>query len=132
MQREFLKDQSKTKKAEMAWFDKLEDELDRMETDEKLLEYKIANSKKQIQKEINRKDASSHSVAIQPVVLNVAETDDELDKKRPLMKDVLDQIEPDTKINDALDEEIVQDSNNNEDSPIADLPSEKADKDEEY
>ena len=40
----------------MAWFDKLEDELDRMETDEKLLEYKIANSKKQIQKEINRKD----------------------------------------------------------------------------
>jgi hypothetical protein len=65
MQREFLKDQSKTKKAEMAWFDKLEDELDRMETDEKLLEYKIANSKKQIQKEINRKDASSHSVAIQ-------------------------------------------------------------------
>ena len=132
MQREFLKDQSKTKKAEMAWFDKLEDELDRMETDEKLLEYKIANSKKQIQKEINRKDASSHSVAIQPEVLNVAETDDELDKKRPLMKDVLDQIEPDTKINDALDEEIVQDSNNNEDSPIADLPSEKADKDEEY
>ena len=132
MQREFLKDQSKTKKAEMAWFDKLEDELDRMETDEKLLEYKIANSKKQIQKEINRKDASSHSVAIQQVALNVAETDDELDKKRPLMKDVLDQIEPDTKINDALDEEIVQDSNNNEDSPIADLPSEKADKDEEY
>ena len=132
MQREFLKDQSKTKKAEMAWFDKLEDELDRMETDEKLLEYKIANSKKQIQKEINRKDASSHSVAIQPVVLNVAETDDELDKKRPLMKDVLDQIEPDTKINDALDDEIVQDSNQNEDLPIEDLPSEKADKDEEY
>ena len=132
MQREFLKDQSKTKKAEMAWFDKLEDELDRMETDEKLLEYKIANSKKQIQKEINRKDASSHSVAIQPEVLNVAETDDELDKKRPLMKDVLDQIEPDTKINDALDDEIVQDSNHNEDLPIADLPSEKADKDEEY
>lgn len=30
----------------MAWFDRLEDELDRMETDEKLLEYKIANSKK--------------------------------------------------------------------------------------
>ena len=132
MQREFLKDQSKTKKAEMAWFDKLEDELDRMETDEKLLEYKIANSKKQIQKEINRKDASSHSVAIQPVVLNVAETDDELDKKRPLMKDVLDQIEPDTKINVALDDEIVQDSNQNEDLPIEDLPSEKADKDEEY
>ena len=132
MQREFLKDQSKTKKAEMAWFDKLEDELDRMETDEKLLEYKIANSKKQIQKEINRKDASSHSVAIQQVVLNVAETDDELDKKRPLMKDVLDQIEPDTKINDALDDEIVQDSNQNEDLLIADLPSEKADKDEEY
>ena len=132
MQREFLKDQSKTKKAEMAWFDKLEDELDRMETDEKLLEYKIANSKKQIQKEINRKDASSHSVAIQQEVLNVAETDDELDKKRPLMKDVLDQIEPDTKINDALDDEIVQDSNQNEDLPIEDLPSEKADKDEEY
>jgi hypothetical protein len=132
MQREFLKDQSKTKKAEMAWFDKLEDELDRMETDEKLLEYKIANSKKQIQKEINRKDASSHSVAIQQVALNVAETDDELDKKRPLMKDVLDQIEPDTKINDALDDEIVQDSNQNEDLLIADLPSEKADKDEEY
>jgi len=132
MQREFLKDQSKTKKAEMAWFDKLEDELDRMETDEKLLEYKIANSKKQIQKEINRKDASSHSVAIQQVALNVAETDDELDKKRPLMKDVLDQIEPDTKINDALDDEIVQDSNQNEELPIEDLPSEKADKDEEY
>jgi len=48
------------------------------------------------------------------------------------MKDVLDQIEPDTKINDALDDEIVQDSNQNEDLLIADLPSEKADKDEEY
>jgi len=66
------------------------------------------------------------------VALNVAETDDELDKKRPLMKDVLDQIEPDTKINDALDDEIVQDSNQNEELPIEDLPSEKADKDEEY
>lgn len=30
----------------MAWFDKLEDELDRMEMDEKLLEYKLANEKR--------------------------------------------------------------------------------------
>ena len=65
MQREFLKDQSKTKKAEMAWFDKLEDELDRMEMDEKLLEYKIANSKKQIQKELMEdKKISSQSVRV--------------------------------------------------------------------
>ena len=65
MQREFLKDQSKTKKAEMAWFDKLEDELDRMEMDEKLLEYKIANSKKKIQKELmDEKKISSQSVRV--------------------------------------------------------------------
>lgn len=64
MQKEFLKDQSRTKKAEQAWFDRLEDELDRMETDEKLLDYKILNSKKMIQQEINRKEVSSHSVAI--------------------------------------------------------------------
>ena len=48
MQREFLKDQSRTKKAEMAWFNRLVEELDRMETDERLLDYKIANSKKMI------------------------------------------------------------------------------------
>jgi hypothetical protein len=66
MQREFLKDQSKTKKAEMSWFDKLEDELDRMEMDEKLLEYKIANSKKMLQKELmeGEKKISSQSVRI--------------------------------------------------------------------
>lgn len=86
MQREFLKDQSKTKKAEMAWFDKLEDELDRMEMDEKLLEYKIANSKKQIQKELLDKKPSSQSVQVK-----LQETDEELDKKRPLAKDILDE-----------------------------------------
>lgn len=49
----------------MAWFDKLEDELDRMEMDEKLLEYKIANSKKKIQKELmDEKKISSQSVRV--------------------------------------------------------------------
>ena len=36
IQEQFLRDQGKTKKAEAAWFDRLEDELDRIETDEKL------------------------------------------------------------------------------------------------
>ena len=49
----------------MAWFDKLEDELDRMEMDEKLLEYKIVNSKKKIQKELMEdKKISSQSVRV--------------------------------------------------------------------
>lgn len=65
MQREFLKDQSKTKKAEMAWFDKLEDELDRMEMDEKLLEYKIANSKKMIQNDLDLMDKKVSSQTMQ-------------------------------------------------------------------
>lgn len=133
MQREFLKDQSKTKKAEMAWFDRLEDELDRMETDERLLDYKIEHSKKQIQQEINKKEKSSHSVAIQQEGLNVAESDDELDKKRPLMQDVLDQIEPETKLKDGEDdEEVIEDSiKDGGESPIGDMPIEKAEKDQE-
>ena len=39
-------DQSKTKKQEKKWFDRLEDELERIEMDELLLQYKIENSKK--------------------------------------------------------------------------------------
>ena len=46
IQQQFLRDQGKTKKAEAAWFEKLEDELDRIEMDEALLKYKIENSKK--------------------------------------------------------------------------------------
>lgn len=34
--RQFLIDQGKTKKAEAAWFDRLEDELDRIEIDERM------------------------------------------------------------------------------------------------
>lgn len=37
IQQQFLVDQGKTKKAEQAWFDKLEDELERMEMDELLV-----------------------------------------------------------------------------------------------
>jgi len=33
-------DQGKTKKAEQIWFDKLEDELDRIEMDEALMKYR--------------------------------------------------------------------------------------------
>jgi len=40
--RQFLIDQGKTKKAEAAWFDRLEDELDRIETDERMLAVKAA------------------------------------------------------------------------------------------
>ena len=36
---QFSLDQGKTKKAELAWFDKLEDELDSMETDERLMKF---------------------------------------------------------------------------------------------
>ena len=36
---QFSLDQGKTKKAELAWFDKLEDELDSMETDERLMTF---------------------------------------------------------------------------------------------
>ena len=35
-QEEFLKDQGKVKKAEQIWFDKLEEELDKIEMDEQL------------------------------------------------------------------------------------------------
>ena len=38
--RQFLIDQGKTKKAEAAWFDRLEDELDRIETDERMIAVK--------------------------------------------------------------------------------------------
>jgi len=46
IQQQFLRDQSKAKKAEQRWFDRLEDELDRIEMDETLLQYKLENSKK--------------------------------------------------------------------------------------
>ena len=44
IQQQFLIDQGKTKKAEQAWFNKLEEELDRIETDE-LLAQKFKESK---------------------------------------------------------------------------------------
>ena len=44
-QEEFLKDQGKVKKAEQIWFDKLEEELDRIEMDEALLKYREQNSR---------------------------------------------------------------------------------------
>ena len=84
----------------MAWFDKLEDELDRMEMDEKLLEYKIENSRKKVQKELMEgKKPSTHSVQVQQ------ETDEELDKKRPLAKDILDDQDQTSRTNgDKADE----------------------------
>ena len=48
--RQFLIDQGKTKKAEAAWFDRLEDELDRIDADERILKVKadmIAERKQQ-------------------------------------------------------------------------------------
>ena len=59
----------------------------------------------------------------------MAETDDELDKKRPLMKDVLDQIDPDTKMKDD-DFKEDGDSQKNIASPIGDMPGDQEVKDE--
>lgn len=47
--RQFLIDQGKTKKAEAAWFDRLEDELDRIETDERMLKAKLEFKAKMIE-----------------------------------------------------------------------------------
>lgn len=58
----------------------------------------------------------------------MAETDDELDKKRPKMQDVLDQ-EPDSKMKDDDDKEDGS-SLKEAISPIGDLPNEHAAKDE--
>jgi hypothetical protein len=52
-----LRDQGKSKKAEQAWFDKLEEELERMEMDELLLQYKLENSKNKINKQINKRES---------------------------------------------------------------------------
>ena len=52
-------DQGKTKKAEQAWFDKLEDELERMEMDELLVQFKLENAKKKINKEVSNIEANS-------------------------------------------------------------------------
>jgi hypothetical protein len=54
-----LVDQGKTKKAEQAWFDKLEDELERMEMDELLVQFKLENAKKKINKEVGNIEANS-------------------------------------------------------------------------
>lgn len=56
--RQFLIDQGKTKKAEAAWFDRLEDELDRIETDERMLrakqEFKVKMIEEKAQEEKDR------------------------------------------------------------------------------
>ena len=41
-------DQGKSKKKEQRWFNKLEEELDRVEIDESLLRYKLEHTKKKI------------------------------------------------------------------------------------
>lgn len=41
IQQQFLRDQRKQKQAEQMWFDKLEDELDKIEMDEALHKYKL-------------------------------------------------------------------------------------------
>lgn len=48
IQQQFLKDQGKTKRAEQIWFDKLEDELDRIEMDEALLKFRDQSSKQSL------------------------------------------------------------------------------------
>ena len=54
-QKQFLKDQGKTKKAEEAWFKRLEDELDRIDTDERMLreyqEFKLKQIEEKKQEE---------------------------------------------------------------------------------
>ena len=40
IQQQFLRDQGKTKRAEMIWFDKLEAELENIEMDEALIRYR--------------------------------------------------------------------------------------------
>lgn len=81
IQQEFLRDQGKTKKAEQAWFNRLEEELDRIEMDEALLQYKIDNSKKAINKELMDKKNSTLSAKI-------PNQDDE-DKNRPSIQDTI-------------------------------------------
>jgi hypothetical protein len=77
IQEQFLRDQGKSKKVEEAWFDKLEDELERMEMDELLLQFKLENSKKKINQEVN--DANSEEAS-------------DL-KNRPALTDVIDNEE---------------------------------------
>ena len=59
IQQQFLVDQGKTKKAEQAWFDKLEDELERMEMDELLVQFKLENAQKKINKDVSNIEANS-------------------------------------------------------------------------
>lgn len=74
IQQQFLRDQGKTKKAEQAWFDKLEDELERMEMDELLLAYKLENSKKQINKELVK--TASEEDANRPALSDLLKEDE--------------------------------------------------------
>ena len=67
-------DQGKTKKAEQAWFDKLEDELERMEMDELLVQYKLENAQKKINKEVGS---------------NIEANSEQDLKDRPALSDVL-------------------------------------------
>lgn len=62
IQQQFLRDQGKTKKAEQIWFDKLEDELDRIEMDEALMKYREQHSRQKIAKdsEASLKDEDAH------------------------------------------------------------------------
>lgn len=69
-----MRDQGKTKKAEQAWFDKLEDELERMEMDELLLAYKLENSKKQINKELVK--TASEEDANRPALSDLLKEDE--------------------------------------------------------
>lgn len=57
--RQFLIDQGKTKKAEAAWFDRLEDELDRIETDERMLKAKMEFKAKMIKDKNQQKSQSA-------------------------------------------------------------------------
>ena len=74
IQQQFLVDQGKTKKAEQAWFDKLEDELERMEMDELLVQYKLENAQKKINKEVGS---------------NIEANSEQDLKDRPALSDVL-------------------------------------------
>ena len=56
IQRQFLIDQGKSKKAEAAWFDKLEEELDRIETDKRMLQAKIEFDQKMIEEKKQAKE----------------------------------------------------------------------------
>lgn len=85
IQQEFLRDQGKTKKAEQAWFNRLEEELERIEMDEALLQYKIDNSKKAINaKELLDKKKNSTLSAKIPIT-----EDDEDNQNRPKLRDTI-------------------------------------------